>query len=304
MSSVGISIREIGQRIYVIRGHRVMLDSDLAELYEVETKALKRAVRRNIERFPQEDFMFELSRDEYELLRRQFGTSKKDDTQDSRGGARYLPFVFTEQGVSMLSSVLKSGCAIQVNVTIMRTFVKLREMLETNKELAKKLDHLEKKYDHQFKVVFDASGLKLSLVNSTELVGALIGKPCAARTPCAPHSDFRFLVGLKSLLKTGESRRIRTVDPLIKSEMLYRLSYGLSKKDAVTDLYTPVHHKSTQYLTLLVPGPKSVHQPRKRLFSPRAHADRNHRNAQATFKVFDISRELARQVAQAFGSFG
>jgi aromatic ring-opening dioxygenase LigB subunit len=149
--SFEISVREVGQQIYFIRGHRVMLDSDLARLYEVKVKALNQAVRRNIERFP-EDFSFELSQEEAESLRSQIVT-----LETGRGQHRkYRPRVFTEQGVSMLSSVLRSRRAIQVNVTIMRTFVKLREMLETNKELAKKLDQLERKYDHQFKVVFDA----------------------------------------------------------------------------------------------------------------------------------------------------
>jgi len=146
--------REIGQRIYFIRGHRVMLDSDLAELYEVETKILNRAVRRNADRFPK-DFMFSLTAKEYESLRCQIGTLKI-----SRGVHRkYLPLVFTEQGVAMLSSVVNSERAVQVNIAIIRTFVKLREMLENNKGLAKKLNQLERKllqHDHQFKAVFDA----------------------------------------------------------------------------------------------------------------------------------------------------
>lgn len=128
-----------------------MLDSDLAQLYGVETFNLNKAVKRNLDRFP-DDFMFQLDKKEMELLIFQSGMSKTA----GRGGRRTLPYVFTQEGVAMLSSVLRSKRAIMVNVTIMRTFVKLREMLETNKDLAKKLDQLERKYDHQFKVVFDA----------------------------------------------------------------------------------------------------------------------------------------------------
>src|SRR5262249_2504567 len=128
---------------------KVMLDEDLAELYGVQTKLLVRAVKRNADRFPI-DFMFQLSKEGFADLRCQTGTSSK------RGGRRYRPFVFTDQGVAMLSSVLRSKRAIQVNVEIMRTFVQLRELLSTHKDLARKLDALERKYDSQFKVVFDA----------------------------------------------------------------------------------------------------------------------------------------------------
>ena len=134
--------------IYLLRGQRVMLDDDLAILYGVETKVLNRSVKRNLRRFP-EDFMFQLSTKEFESLRCQFGTSK-------RGGRRYPPYAFTEQGVAMLSSVLNSKRAIQVNIEIMRTFVRLRQMLASNVGLARKLAALEKKYDAQFRVVFDA----------------------------------------------------------------------------------------------------------------------------------------------------
>ena len=144
-----ISLQNIANTILFIRGHKVILDSDLANLYEVETKILTRAVRRNIERFP-EDFMFQLSSDEFENLRFHFGTSSQ------WGGRRYPPYAFTEQGVAMLSSVLRSQRAVQVNIEIMRTFVKLREMLTNHKDLGKKLNNLEKKYDEQFSVVFDA----------------------------------------------------------------------------------------------------------------------------------------------------
>lgn len=126
-----------------------MLDSDIAGLYGVETKMLVRAIKRNIYRFPS-DFMLQLDKEEFENLRFQFGTSSL------WGGWRYLPYAFTEQGVSMLSSVLNSKRAIQVNVEIMRAFVKLRQLLSSNTELARKLGALEKKYDAQFKVVFDA----------------------------------------------------------------------------------------------------------------------------------------------------
>jgi hypothetical protein len=140
----------IERKIYLIRGQKVMLDNDLAKLYKVETRTLIQAVKRNTERFPL-DFMFQLNNQEVISLRSQFVISKT-----GRGGRRYLPYVFTEQGVAMLSSVLNSDRAIEVNIQIMRAFVKLREMIASNKELAKRLDELESKYDEQFKVVFDA----------------------------------------------------------------------------------------------------------------------------------------------------
>lgn len=142
-------VTAIEKKILLLRGEKVMLDSDLAELYGVQTKELNRAVKRNLDRFPQ-DFMFQLSPDEIDGLRFHFGTSK------GRGGRRYLPYVFTEQGVAMLSSALKSKRAVQVNIEIMRAFVRLREMIASNKELASRLNELEKKYDRQFKAVFDA----------------------------------------------------------------------------------------------------------------------------------------------------
>lgn len=130
-----------------------MLDSDLAELYEVPTRRLNEQIRRNLSRFP-EDFMFQLSKEEAAALRSQIATSKT-----GRGGRRYLPYVFTEQGVAMLSSVLNSERAIQVNIIIKRAFVRLRELLATHHDLARKIEALEKKYathDVQFKVVFEA----------------------------------------------------------------------------------------------------------------------------------------------------
>ena len=136
-------------RIHLIRAQRVLLDRDLAELYGVETKQLKRQVRRNLGRFP-EDFMFELTDEENEALRSQIGTLKQGEH------SKYLPMAFTEQGVAMLSSVLNSEQAIQVNIAIMRAFTQLRRMLSTHADLARKLEALEKKYDHQFRAVFDA----------------------------------------------------------------------------------------------------------------------------------------------------
>ena len=147
-----VPVEVIERRIYLIRGQKVMLDSDLAALYLVETKALNRAVRRNIERFP-EDFMFQLTTEEAESLRCQFGTSNV-----GRGGRRYLPYVFTEHGVAMLSSVLNSKRAIEVNIAIMRAFVKLREMMESNEELNRKFATVIRKlaeHDKYFAVVFN-----------------------------------------------------------------------------------------------------------------------------------------------------
>ncbi len=125
-----------------------MLDTDLAELYSVETKVLNQAVKRNIERFP-EDFMFQLSMEEFDFLRSQSVTSSQ------WGGRRYPPYAFTEQGIAMLSSVLRSKRAVLVNIEIMRAFVHLRLILSSHTELARKLNELEKKYDAQFKVVFE-----------------------------------------------------------------------------------------------------------------------------------------------------
>jgi hypothetical protein len=141
---------EIENFILLIRGHRVMLDSTLASLYDVETKRLVEAVHRNSSRFPS-DFMFQLTSEEFDVLRSQFATSTSP-----RGGRRYLPYVFTEQGVAMLSSVLRSERAVQVNVEIIRAFVRLRQLLRENADLARRLDELEARYDRQFKAVFDA----------------------------------------------------------------------------------------------------------------------------------------------------
>lgn len=139
----------IHQRIFLIRGEKVMIDHDLAELYEVPTKVLNQAVKRNIERFP-DGFMFQLMKTERDEL-----VTICDHLKDLKFSYQ-MPYAFTEQGVAMLSSVLKSKRAIQVNIQIMKTFVQLRRMLADHKELARRLDGLEKKYDAQFKVVFDA----------------------------------------------------------------------------------------------------------------------------------------------------
>jgi hypothetical protein len=146
-----VPVERIEQAILLVRGHKVMLDVDLAALYGVETRALIQAVKRNLERFP-DDFMFQLTAAEHAALRSQNVISKRE----GRGGRRYLPYAFTEQGVAMLSSVLRSERAVKVNIEIMRTFVKLRRLLATHEELGRKLDALERKYDRQFKVVFDA----------------------------------------------------------------------------------------------------------------------------------------------------
>lgn len=144
-----IPVDRIEKSILQIGGKKVMLDADLAELYGVETRVLVQAVKRNLDRFP-EDFMFQLTEEQFKNLRSQIVTSS------GWGGRRYPPYVFTEQGVAMLSSVLRSSRAIQVNIEIMRAFVRLRRLLASNVELARKINDLEKKYDDQFKVVFDA----------------------------------------------------------------------------------------------------------------------------------------------------
>ena len=145
-----VSAELIERKIYLIRNKKVMLDSDLAKLYDVETKVLNQAVKRNIARFPK-DFMFRLNKEEaLELSRSQIVTLKRGQN------IKYLPHVFTENGVAMLSSVLNSERAIQVNIQIMRTFTKIREMLSSHKDLRHKIEEMEKKYDSQFKIVFNA----------------------------------------------------------------------------------------------------------------------------------------------------
>ena len=165
--------------VFFIRGEKVMLDSDLARLYGVEARALNQAVARNRKRFPA-DFMFQLTDKEYERIRSQFVTRsgraehssqtvmssrrRRDErlrsqivtSKEGRGGRRFRPYAFTEQGVAMLSSVLRSSRAVEVNIAITRTFVQLRRLMDTNRDLARKIEALEKKYDEQFAVVFDA----------------------------------------------------------------------------------------------------------------------------------------------------
>jgi len=160
--SAGLPQERILLAIHVIRDQRVMLDADLAVLYDVEVRALNQAVKRNIARFP-EDFAFKLTDAEVADLRSQIVIS-------SWGGRRYLPFAFTEQGVAMLSSVLRSARAVQVNIEIMRTFVRLRRALAGHEELSRKLDELEARYDRQFRAVFDA-------------IRQLMTPPSAARHP-------------------------------------------------------------------------------------------------------------------------
>jgi len=137
-----VPVEIIANKIFLIRGKKVMIDRDLAELYGVTTKRLVEQIKRNIKRFP-EDFMFQMNKDEFATLRSQFATSK-------RGGRRYFPYVFTEQGIAMLSGILNSDRAISVNIAIMRTFVKVREYLSTHKDVLKKLEQ----HDRQIRTIF------------------------------------------------------------------------------------------------------------------------------------------------------
>lgn len=148
-----MEIAVIQRKIYEIRGYKIMLDFDLAELYGVETRTLKQAVRRNIGRFP-EDFMFEITQSEFKNLRSQFVTS-------SWGGLRYMPFAFTEQGVAMLSSVLNSKKAVEVNISVIRAFVMMRQLAFNYKELADKIGELENRYNKKFADVYEALDLLL-----------------------------------------------------------------------------------------------------------------------------------------------
>lgn len=146
---VPLPSERIEAKIFLIRGRKVMIDRDLAELYGVETKVLNRAVRRNIDRFP-EDFMFQMNKQEMENWKRQIGTSNRE-----KMGLRKRPLVFTEPGVAMLSSVLNSKKAIQVNIQIIRTFIRLRQLIASNKDLRQKIEELERKYNGYFKKVFE-----------------------------------------------------------------------------------------------------------------------------------------------------
>ena len=143
-------IKNIQSKIYEIRNQKVMLDFDLAQLYEVETKALNQSVKRNIDRFP-DDFMFRLTQDEWQTMRSQFVTASQN-----KRNANITPYAFTEQGVAMLSGVLKSQKAVDVNIAIMRAFVFMREYALTHKDLTEKLNELEKTYNKKFKDVYDA----------------------------------------------------------------------------------------------------------------------------------------------------
>ncbi|MGH8719349.1 MAG: ORF6N domain-containing protein [Burkholderiales bacterium] len=148
--------------VRAVRGEKVLLDADLAALYGVGTKVLNQAVKRNLDRFP-EDFMFQLTNEEWDALRSQTVTASSDGkpmrsqtVTASRRNVSALPYAFTEQGVAMLSSVLRSPRAVQVNIAIMRTFVQLRRLMDSNRDLARKIQAMEKKYDEQFAAVFDA----------------------------------------------------------------------------------------------------------------------------------------------------
>ncbi len=161
----------IENKILIVRGKKVMLDRDLAMLYGVETRTLNQAVKRNMKRFPG-DFMFQLTAGEMKIWISQFVISNKE-----KMGLRRRPYAFTENGVAMLSSVLNSDRAITVNIQIMRTFTKLREMLSTHKKLQQKIEEMEKKYDHQFKIVFDAiKGLIESPQKQRKRIGFLRDK--------------------------------------------------------------------------------------------------------------------------------
>ena len=163
-----IRIEAVVSKIINLRGERVILDRDLAEMYAVETKQLKRAVRRNIDRFPN-DFMFQLSNEEYRSLRRQFGTLKRG------AHSKYPPMAFTEQGVAMLSSVLNSQHAMEVNIAIMRAFVHLRKMILSHKELAKKLQEIEhhiKDHDEKIQAIFEAIQQLITLPEKSKKIGS------------------------------------------------------------------------------------------------------------------------------------
>jgi hypothetical protein len=165
-----IETKDIARRIHTIRGVKVMLDRDLAELYGVETKRLKEQVRRNIDRFPP-DFMFELTKDEYDGLRSQFAALKRG------GHTKYLPFVFTEQGVAMLSGVLNSKTAIQINVRIMRAFVQLRHLVIDHGELKRELDELRKQTEERFEIVFTVlDNLVSDGESSSKKIGFIVKK--------------------------------------------------------------------------------------------------------------------------------
>jgi hypothetical protein len=158
-----MELLKIETKIYEIRGLKVMLDFDLAELYQVETKVLNQSVKRNIKRFPS-DFMFQLTIPEWKTLKSQFVTSKTE----TRGGTQKLPYVFTEQGLAMLSGILNSDVAIEVNISIMRAFVTLRQMALTHSDLTAKIKEMESQFNKQFKDVFEAINYLLKKDEETE----------------------------------------------------------------------------------------------------------------------------------------
>lgn len=181
----------IERNICSVRGHSVMLDADLAILYGVQTRALLQAVKRNAARFPP-DFMFQLGTTEARSLRSQFVIS------NGRGGRRYRPYAFTEQGVAMLSSVLKSPRAIDVNIAIMRTFVRLRGLLSTHKDLAARLDLLERRSNGRFKAVFEA--IRRLMAPARVSAARQIGFRASSRSPA----------GLRAISSASGSTRGRT----------------------------------------------------------------------------------------------
>lgn len=168
-----ITLDQVERRIYLLRGEKVMLDSELAAMYGVTTKRLNEQVKRNLDRFP-DDFCFQLTEDEYVSLRSQNATSKP-----GRGGRRYMPYVFTEQGVAMLSSVLNSERAVQVNIAIMRAFVNMRRLAATNDEINKKLTQIEKElgeHDGHFKQVFAAIRAMMAPAKQPKQIGYIQNK--------------------------------------------------------------------------------------------------------------------------------
>jgi hypothetical protein len=183
----------IESKILIIRAKKVMLDRDLSILYGVTTGNLNKAVRRNLDRFP-EDFMFQLTNQELKNLIFQFGTS-------GWGGTRKLPFAFTENGVSMLSSVLNSQRAIQVNIQIMRTFTRLRKILATHEELRRKIELMEKKYDKQFKIVFEAIRQLMTPPESTKRKIARFSLTPVPFWPERETGELRKQEGLKKIEK-------------------------------------------------------------------------------------------------------
>ena len=171
----------IERRIYVIRGQKVMIDADLAELYQVETSNLNKAVKRNLDRFPT-DFMFQLTSEEAESLRFQIGMSKPS----GRGGRRFLPYAFTELGVAMLSSVLNSKRAVHMNIVIMRAFVRLRELMTSHKDLARKIDQLETSQRQQVRTQAEHRSILVAVVQdiqklkhppTTRAIGFIVRSP-------------------------------------------------------------------------------------------------------------------------------